>query len=256
MHRFLASLSRLFDQAPRRLAAVRHRGVRSACTKPLFNLGDAAAWGMVVALACGASTAQAAWDPNKIRQEAQRRGAPTAAAAQRWMVAMAAQRGKAEIDQVRSINAYFNQSIEFHDDIEAWGVVDHWATPLEMLEKGMGDCEDYALAKYFSLLALGVLPQRMRLVYVRAQMSPANGGGIQAHMVLAYYPSAEGDPLILDNLVESVQSARRRSDLAPVFSFNSEGLWVGTQGERVGEAVARLSKWADVLARARAEGAF
>jgi predicted transglutaminase-like cysteine proteinase len=256
MHRIPEPFLRFLNQSPQRLAAGRGRGACGLARGFQSGLRAALVWGLCALLAAAAPGAHAAWDPNKIRQEAQRKGASTAAAAQQWLAAVAAQKGNAEIEQVRSINAYFNSAIEFHDDIEAWGVADHWATPLEMLEKGMGDCEDYALAKYFSLLALGVQPQRMRLVYVRAQMSPANGGGIQAHMVLAYYPSAEADPLILDNLVQTVQSARRRSDLAPVFSFNSEGLWVGTQGERVGEAVARLSKWADVLARARAEGAF
>jgi hypothetical protein len=81
-------------------------------------------------------------------------------------------------------------------------------------------------------------------------------GTVQAHMVLAYYPSATSEPYILDNLVNTVQAASRREDLSPVFSFNSEGLWMGTGSERVGDPVARLSRWADVLARARAEGFF
>ena len=74
-------------------------------------------------------------------------------------------------------------------------------------------------------------------------------------MVLAYYESATAEPLILDNLVSDVRSASRRPDLSPVFSFNGEGIWqgVGTQAA-AGDPVARLSRWRDLLAKARAEG--
>ncbi|MBL3278677.1 hypothetical protein ELP91_28930, partial [Klebsiella pneumoniae] len=80
---------------------------------------------------------------------------------------------------------------------DVWGQVDYWGSPLETLTKGQGDCEDYAIGKYFALMAAGVPSARMRLVYVRAQ----NGGVIQAHMVLAYYPTPDAEPLILDNLI-------------------------------------------------------
>ena len=49
---------------------------------------------------------------------------------------------------------------------------------------------------------------------------------------------------------------RRRPDLTPVFSFNSEGLWQGVGGPVVGDAQARLSRWREVLAKAHAEGFF
>ena len=93
------------------------------------------------------------------------------------------------------------------DDAEVWGQVDYWASPLETLQSGMGDCEDFAIAKYFTLLALGVpLPGCGWSTCARRS---AARRPVQAHMVLAYYPAPEDDPLILDNLVADVRPARR-----------------------------------------------
>jgi predicted transglutaminase-like cysteine proteinase len=130
---------------------------------------------------------------------------------------------------------------------------DYWASPLETLQQGRGDCEDFAIAKYFSLLATGVPAAQLRLVYVRLQLG-GPGGPSQAHMVLAYYADAQAEPLILDNLVTEIRPASRRPDLTPVFSFNSEGLWQGNGGPRMGDPVERLSRWREVLSKARAEG--
>jgi predicted transglutaminase-like cysteine proteinase len=148
------------------------------------------------------------------------------------------------------MNVFFNRQIQFESDAENWGVVDYWASPMELLNRGIGDCEDYAIAKYFSLIALGVSPAKMRMVYVRAQV----GGSVQAHMVLAYYPETSAEPLILDNLITDMRPASRRPDLAPVFSFNAEGLWQGVGESTAGDPVARLSRWREVLAKAKAEG--
>jgi hypothetical protein len=60
--------------------------------------------------------------------------------------------------------------------------------------------------------------------------------------------------MILDSLVGDVRPASRRPDLSPVFSFNGEGLWQGVGAQSAGDPTARLSRWRDVLARARTEG--
>jgi len=91
------------------------------------------------------------------------------------------------------------------------------------------------------------------MVYVRAQIG-GPGGPTQAHMVLAYCAFPAAEPLILDNLITDVRPASRRPDLEPVFSFNSEGLWQGVGAQAARDPVARLSRWRDVLAKARAEG--
>lgn len=151
------------------------------------------------------------------------------------------------------VNRFYNRRIVFADDAQVWRVDDHWASPLETLQQGMGDCEDYAIAKYFSLVAVGMPASQLRLVYVRLQIGGA-GGASQPHMVLAHYANASAEPLILDNLVSEIRPASRRPDLTPVFSFNSEGLWQGNGTQRMGDPVERLSRWREVLRKAREEG--
>jgi predicted transglutaminase-like cysteine proteinase len=191
-----------------------------------------------------------AWDADRMSAAAQRFG-PKAVAGVRALQPLLAQAASLDEEaRLPIVNEFFNRRIVYREDQEVWGQADYWASPLEMLGKGAGDCEDYAIAKYFSLLVTGVPVSKLRLVYVRAQL----GGGVQAHMVLAYYPRPDAEPLILDSLVTEVRPASRRPDLAPVFSFNSEGLWQGVAGATAGDPVARLSRWREVLEKARAEG--
>lgn len=201
-----------------------------------------------------AALAHAAWDTDRMTRAAQLAG-PRAVAAVRALQALHGElRPADDITRLRAVNDFYNQRIEFKDDLEVWSMTDHWATPLEMFDKGAGDCEDYAIAKYLSLLALGLPNAKLRLVYVRATLPGT--GAVQAHMVLAYHESPMAEPLILDNLIHDVRAASRRPDLAPVFSFNSVGLWQGVGSQSAGDPVARLSRWRELLAKAAAEGFF
>ncbi len=191
-----------------------------------------------------------AWDAERMQAAATRLGPQAVAGAAALQTVLAAATGLPEEARLRAVNEFYNRRIAFHDDTEVWQQVDYWASPLETLDKGRGDCEDYAIGKYFGLVALGVPVAKLRLVYVRAQLD----GGVQAHMVLAYYATPDAEPLILDNLITEIRPASRRPDLAPVFSFNSEGLWQGVGARSAGDPVARLSRWREVLAKAEAEG--
>lgn len=191
-----------------------------------------------------------ALDAPKVMQQAGRLGPATAARAQMLIQEIGEASRLPEPARLRAINTFFNRQVLYADDREVWGQIDYWASPLETLAKARGDCEDYAIGKYFSLLAAGVPSVKMRLVYVRADM----GGAVQAHMVLAYYPEPDAEPLILDNLVTDIRPASRRPDLTPVFSFNAEGLWQGVGATTAGDPTARLSRWRDALLKARAEG--
>jgi len=194
-----------------------------------------------------------AWDAERMLAAAQKQG-PRALAGARALQALMQSVSDADDDaKLRTLNEFFNRRIQSREDSELWGQVDYWASPLETLEKGAGDCEDFAIAKYFSLIALGMPVNKLRLVYVRAQIG-GPGGLVQAHMVLAYYAVPNAEPLILDNLITDVRPASRRPDLAPVFSFNSEGLWQGVGGPSAGDPTARLSRWREILAKARTEG--
>jgi predicted transglutaminase-like cysteine proteinase len=197
------------------------------------------------------ANASQAWDAQKLISAARVRGPEAVAGANALQEVIKASTAHDLGEKLRMSNDFFNRRIEFQEDKVVWGGEDYWASPLELLEKGRGDCEDYAIAKYFTLLAMGVPVSKLRLVYVQARLA----GSLQAHLVLAYYESPADDaPLILDNLVQEIRPASRRSDLTPVFSFNSEGLWQGVGSRSAGDPTARLSRWRDVLAKARLEG--
>ena len=194
-----------------------------------------------------------AWDVERMAAAARKAGPNAVAGVTALQQSLATAAALDEPGRLQAVNQFFNRRIVFRDDAAVWGQVDYWASPIETLNQGQGDCEDFAIAKYFSLLALGVPGNRLRLVYVRAQIGGAQGV-VQAHMVLAYHPGPEAEPLILDNLIGEIRPASRRPDLAPVFSFNGDGLWQGVGTQTAGDPVARLSRWREVLAKARAEG--
>lgn len=159
-------------------------------------------------------------------------------------------------DRLRRVNEFYNRRIVFSDDQEVWGQSDYWATPMELIAKGKGDCEDFTIAKYFTLINAGIPNDQLRLVYVKARIGGPNSSLLQAHMVLAYYPAPDAEPLVLDNLITEIRPASRRPDLTPVFSFNSQGIWQGAAGTDPQGAggIGRLSRWQDLLRRAHQEG--
>ncbi|MDP2826832.1 MAG: transglutaminase-like cysteine peptidase [Sulfuritalea sp.] len=162
----------------------------------------------------------------------------------------------AEKDKLRKINDFINRRIGFEDDLSIWNQSDYWATPLETIGQGRGDCEDFAIIKYYSLKDAGVPLAKLRLVYVKARLEGPGGPYMQAHMVLAYYPTPNAEPLVLDNLIAEIRPASQRKDLQPVFSFNSEAIWSGVAGNAAKGAggTRQLSRWQDLLQRARNEG--
>jgi len=156
-------------------------------------------------------------------------------------------------EKLLQVNQFFNRNVRYTEDNILWKKSDYWATPVEMMGMRAGDCEDYTIAKYLSLLQLGFANEQLRLIYVKAQIGGPQSKIFQAHMVLGYYPTPDAIPLILDSLVSTIESANNRPDLHPVFSFNSEGLWVGNQSTSA-DPTARLSRWRDLLARVNEEG--
>ena len=193
-------------------------------------------------------------DPDRILKSAQKYGPTAVANAKALQQVMASVAGRDDAAKIKAVNDFFNQRLAYMEDIDNWGLVDYWASPLESLGKGAGDCEDYAIGKYFTLTSLGVPHASLRMVYVRASIASAPNGFV-AHMVLAYYPTPDAEPLVLDNLQPVIRPAGERPDLSPVFSFNAEGLWQGVGSIRAnGDPLTRLSKWREVLTRARQDG--
>jgi predicted transglutaminase-like cysteine proteinase len=186
---------------------------------------------------------------------ADRYGADTARLVGSWRQMIGEVSDLEDSQKLVAVNDFFNTRIRWVQDPEAWGQNDYWATPLETMGKLMGDCEDFAIAKYATLVLAGVDVDKLRITYVKAQMGGPHGKVHTAHMVLAYYATPGAEPLILDNMITDVRRASRREDLSPVFGFNSKGLWVGgALSPATRDPGAKLSRWRDLLQRAAAEG--
>lgn len=181
----------------------------------------------------------------------ERYGAPAAQTVAAWRRLMAELQTSPIEQQLTDVNTFFNRRMRYELDPEVWQQNDYWATPLEFMGRASGDCEDYAISKYMTLLMLGVPNEQLRIIYVRARTLGAKS---EAHMVLGYYPSPGSEPLILDNLIGSVRPASQRPDLTPFYSFNHNGLWVGGQAHSSADPTARLSRWRSVLERMQQDG--
>ncbi len=161
-----------------------------------------------------------------------------------WQQFMRDDTSGTDLEKLEKVNSFFNQ-IPFVSDQLHWQKEDYWATPIEFLASNGGDCEDFALAKYFALKMLGVSEKKLNMTYVKAWKLN------QAHMVLTYYTTPSAEPLVLDNLLDTIKPATQRPDLLPVYSFNGSGLWLAKergQGKLVGTSD-RLKLWNDLLGR-------
>ncbi|MDV3439196.1 transglutaminase-like cysteine peptidase [Pseudomonas otitidis] len=206
------------------------------------------AWLLLVACALLSLLALADWDFEVILKNAEKRYGNLGPARQRildWSDLIQRSGELPEKDKLTAVNRFFNAKLRFVDDQRNWGQNDYWATPIEALVKGAGDCEDYSIAKYFTLRRLGIPAEKLRITYVKALNYN------QAHMVLTFYTTPTADPLVLDNLISDIRPASQRKDLLPVYAFNAEGLYTG--GKRSGDSK-KLSRWQDILQKMRAEG--
>jgi predicted transglutaminase-like cysteine proteinase len=163
-----------------------------------------------------------------------------------WDSMMESSKDESILNKIKNVNDFFNQ-ITYQSDSIHWKKQDYWATPFEFMGSGAGDCEDYAIAKYFSLIKLGVPDDKLRITYVSYKKS--NSAFEEAHMVLTYYHKVGMEPVVLDNIDKVLQVASKRTDLKPVYSFNASGLWQAkTKGEaRVGDN--NLKSWKDLMDR-------
>lgn len=208
----------------------------------------------VLLLASGMTgLATGAMDPQRMRATMTERYGPQGTQVlEAWLDLLRELENRDIAVQLKGVNDFFNRRVRWLEDSQIWGEEDYWATPLETLGRGAGDCEDYSIAKYQTLKKLGVPGERLRMIYVRARLG--RGSVTQAHMVLGYYATPGAEPLVLDNLLPTILPASERDDLSPVFSFNSDGLWAGGASQSLAVPTQRLSRWRNVLLRMSAEG--
>lgn len=123
--------------------------------------------------------------------------------------------GMTDVEKLRLVNSFWNKW-PYVDDVRNWKQKDYWAAPFQFLKKS-GDCEDYAIAKYFTLKEMGIETGNMRIVILRDTIRNLS------HAVLAVY--LNGNAYILDNLSNVVMSHTKLGHYAPQVSINEHGCW-------------------------------
>lgn len=159
------------------------------------------------------------------------------------MLSLQGLRSHSTLQQLRDVNARINRVIHYHTD-----VTDTWQTPAEVLSCGRGDCEDYAIAKFYALKALGWDEVNLRIMYVKQH--DRRGRQPIAHMVL--HARADHQWWVLDNLGRSINTIAERSDLTTVFGFNTTKFWIKDTPTDVNPQN-RIEKWRQVVNRATTE---
>ncbi len=179
-------------------------------------------------------------------------GAAAASRLDAWRELVVANMDATESEKLARVNAFFNTSTGQAADSAQWNAQDYWASPLQFVARGAGDSEDGAIAKFFTLTALGVPEEKLRMAYTRATFQ----GNTFAHMVLIYRSAAVQPPLVLDNIQTPVLPLTERPELRVVYEFNSTGLYVPrADGEKRVSDVTRLGNWTSMLER-KAAGQF
>lgn len=114
------------------------------------------------------------------------------------------------------VNSLVNQT-RYIEDSRNYGKTDYWATPVEFFRKG-GDCEDFAIAKYTALRALGVPEERLRVLILQDLQKDI------PHAVLIVY--TDKGPMLLDNQIKQAVKVNQVSHYKPIFSINRDNWWL------------------------------
>ncbi|MEV9594266.1 transglutaminase-like cysteine peptidase [Aliarcobacter butzleri] len=147
--------------------------------------------------------------------------------------------------KLTQINLFINGSLAEFDNA-SMGIDDYWMTPKEFFIKGHGDCEDYVIAKYFTLLELGVKKENLYPAIVSVKGSPG------FHLVLLYVEDKNKSPLVLDNLSFKILPFSKRTDLTPIAAFNEIDSYTLTREKFLQKANVdwgKENKWEKLLNR-------
>lgn len=137
-----------------------------------------------------------------------------------WRKVITGARALPRGQQIDFVNKFFNQW-PYKEDIELYGLSEYWATPREFMSRS-GDCEDFAIAKYFALRALGIEKEELRIVILMDEIR--NIG----HAVLTIEEG--GDILVLDSLSNLLLPHTKYKHYAPQYSMNETTRWAHIGG--------------------------
>ncbi len=214
---------------------------------PRFKLIIPIVFGIMSLSWAAPSTSPTVITPAEIEKAKEKYGLLAARRLEAWQKLVEHNINKPERLKLQRVNDFFNGAT-FTTDKKHWKQDDYWATPTEFLGTDAGDCEDFVIAKYFTLRAMGVPEEKLYLTYVKAIRLK------QAHMVLTYFKTPKSEPLVLDNINDRIMKASQRRDLIPIYSFNGDGLWLSKQrgkGKAVDGGTDKLKNWNSLLEKMR-----
>jgi len=113
------------------------------------------------------------------------------------------------------VNNFFNK-FRSQSDLETYGTREYWASRKEFLIKGKGDCEDYALAKYFTLIEAGIPKEKLSISIAKVKNNS------DYHIVVLYKNNKESQSFVLDNINYKIKSLSSRKDLTTFYTYNSD----------------------------------
>lgn len=229
---------------------MRHHVSRSRYKAALWRL--VAVSTLSTGLLWGTAEAKINWNFDQVIRKAEKRYGRQGQAKERllsWSAMVEDYRSRTEAEKVDAVNRYFNRHVQFREDIALWKQADYWATPVETLVMGAGDCEDIALAKYFTLRLLDVAEDKLSITYAKV-LNPQ-----QAHMVMTYQPEAGVEPMVLDNLTEEILPASAREDLKLLYAFDDRSMYAfdGPAMRRIGKAQ-EIPCWYELLSKLHEDG--
>ena len=136
---------------------------------------------------------------------------------------------------VKSINRALN-AIRYQSDGAGKDV---WKTPNEFKKNG-GDCEDYAIAKYFELKKRGHSIKNTSIAYCELKRHDRNNP--EAHMVLIH------NGKVLDNITNKISPIHVRKDLRIIYTFDENRVYLNGKSNPN-----NLRKWEDLIERMERE---
>lgn len=124
----------------------------------------------------------------------------------------------------KSVNSY----VTYKSDNSLYEVGEYLATPIETIVTKGGDCEDYAILKYYTLRHLGVPAESMFMVFVPGSENHA--------IMLVNIKDAGQEPEYLD--LDNTENTLKRGKDIPYKAYyliNETGVWVTPESPWVKE---------------------
>ncbi|MES0870785.1 transglutaminase-like cysteine peptidase [Pseudovibrio sp. SCP19] len=130
-----------------------------------------------------------------------------------WVNLIKSAKSKPKFKRLAYVNRGINALLSYKSDQSIWGQADYWASPMDALGRRQGDCEDYAILKYWSLRKLGLAKDDLKVVAVFDQRTG------QYHAVLDV--QYKGGSYLLDNRSGRVLLKRDRRNYQYVHTAGS-----------------------------------